>query len=123
MNKKQLLILAVGALTSLSASADINEELTINGQPVEKFVTQIAFEGDNVVLTFDDQSQQKEDMATVVINLSYGDADPTAVNSVKGEREEVETTLYNLAGQRINSNGSSLPKGIYIKNGKKLMIK
>ncbi len=123
MNKKQLLILAVGALTSLSASADTNEELTINGQPVEKFVTQIAFEGDNVVLTFDDQSQQKEDMATVVINLSYGDADPTAVNSVKGEREEVETTLYNLAGQRINSNGSSLPKGIYIKNGKKLMIK
>lgn len=123
MNKKQLLILAVGALTSLSASADINEELTINGQPVEKFVTQIAFEGDNVVLTFDDQSQQKEDMATVVINLSYGDADPTAVNSVKGEREEVETTLYNLAGQRINSNGSPLPKGIYIMNGKKLMIK
>lgn len=123
MNKKQLLILAVGALTSLSASADINEELTINGQPVEKFVTQIAFEGDNVVLTFDDQSQQKEDMATVVINLSYGDADPTAVNSVKGEREEVETTLYNLAGQRINSNGSPLSKGIYIKNGKKLMIK
>lgn len=123
MNKKQLLILAAGALTSLSASADTNEELTINGQPVEKFVTQIAFEGDNVVLTFDDQSQQKEDMATVVINLSYGDADPTAVNSVKGEREEVETTLYNLAGQRINSNGSSLPKGIYIKNGKKLMIK
>ena len=122
MNKKQLLILAVGALTSLSASADTNEELTINGQPVEKFVTQIAFEGDNVVLTFDDQSQQKEDMATVVINLSYGDADPTAVNSVKRAREEVETTLYNLAGQRINSNGSPLPKGIYIKNGTKLMI-
>ena len=83
MNKKQLLILAAGALTSLSASADTNEELTINGQPVEKFVTQIAFEGDNVVLTFDDQSQQKEDMATVVINVRYGDAVPYAVNSVK----------------------------------------
>lgn len=46
----------------------------------------------------------------------------TAINSiVMGNNNAADNAIYNLQGQRVN--GNSLPKGIYIKNGKKFAVK
>ena len=46
----------------------------------------------------------------------------TAINSiVMGNSNATDNAIYNLQGQRVN--GNSLPKGIYIKNGKKFAVK
>lgn len=46
----------------------------------------------------------------------------TAINSiVMGNSNTTDNAIYNLQGQRVNSN--SLTKGIYIKNGKKFAVK
>jgi hypothetical protein len=44
---------------------------------------------------------------------------PTAIQSVKAIASETDGAIYNLSGQRV----SSPSKGIYIQNGKKIIIK
>ena len=46
----------------------------------------------------------------------------TGIGSVNVDKQnKADNAVYNLQGQRVN--GKSLPKGIYIKNGKKFMVK
>ena len=46
----------------------------------------------------------------------------TGIGSVNVDKNNnANNAVYNLQGQRVN--GKSLPKGIYIKNGKKFMVK
>ena len=46
----------------------------------------------------------------------------TGIGSVNVDKNnKADNTVYNLQGQRVD--GKSLPKGIYIKNGKKFMVK
>ena len=46
----------------------------------------------------------------------------TGIGSVNVDKHNnANNAVYNLQGQRVN--GKSLPKGIYIKNGKKFMVK
>lgn len=46
----------------------------------------------------------------------------TGIGSVNVDTQnKADNAVYNLQGQRVN--GKSLPKGIYIKNGKKFMVK
>lgn len=46
----------------------------------------------------------------------------TGIGSVNVDTQnKADNAVYNLQGQRVN--GKSLPKGIYIKNGKKFMMK
>lgn len=37
--------------------------------------------------------------------------------------DKADTGVYNLSGQKMNVSERQLPKGIYIKNGKKIIIK
>lgn len=51
--------------------------------------------------------------------LNFEDAQTTGVNEVRSKMEEVRGIYYNLAGQRVDNP----TKGIYIVNGKKVVIK
>ena len=51
------------------------------------------------------------------LNILFGD-EATGINAVKGLSDD-SGELYNLAGQRVNQSA----KGIYIKNGRKVVIK
>lgn len=50
--------------------------------------------------------------------ISFDD-ESTAINELDGQREDMNGTFYNLAGQRV----ASPTNGIYIVNGKKVIIK
>ncbi len=50
----------------------------------------------------------------------------TAINTpeVAGDSPVVNGYIYNLKGERLNvSDGQNLPKGVYIKGNKKILIK
>ncbi len=57
----------------------------------------------------------------------FGDSDDSTtgvdkVTIIAGEGKNAQV-VYNLNGQLVSNNGNNLPKGIYIKNGKKYMVK
>jgi hypothetical protein len=57
--------------------------------------------------------------AADVIILGDGEDTITDISSVKNDIESSE--IYNLKGQKVNSNADELPHGLYIINGKKII--
>ena len=52
------------------------------------------------------------------LTMVFEDEDVTGVNDVRGQMSDGRGELYNLAGQRI----AQPSKGLYIKNGKKVVL-
>lgn len=103
-----------------TAFADTEQTVTVNGATIGKFVTQLTFSGDNVTLTFDDSSTQTVDMSLVNISLTYG---TSGIESVQVADKEADGKVYSVSGQYVGNTTKGLQKGIYIVNGKKVVIK
>lgn len=95
----------------LSANADVVQTLTINGQTVEKTVTQLTFSGDNVVLHFEgsDESYALDD---VVLDFS----DVSSINSINTFK------LNGLVDGRLDISGlaAGTPVAVFDISGKKM---
>lgn len=85
-------------------------------------VTRITFNGDNVIISFTDGTSSTYDMEAVTIDFSN-------VTSI-GERIEMSKKMglegkqvYDLKGRRAGKSVANLKKGIYIVDGKKVIIK
>ena len=108
------------------------QTLIINGEPVEKVVTKITFNGDLAVLTFSDATEISEDMGNVILRFSSA---PTSIkdiavfqmNKVVGDNllinglaDETQVVIYDASGKDIittygsNINVNGLRPGIYI---------
>lgn len=103
-----------------SMFADTEQTVTVNGTPVSRFVTGLAFSGDNVTMTFDDNTTQTEDMSLVNIVLNYG---TSGIESVQVADKVTDGKVYSISGQYVGNTTKGLQKGIYIVNGKKIVIK
>ncbi|MCM1519786.1 MAG: T9SS type A sorting domain-containing protein [Lachnoclostridium sp.] len=66
--KKKLLAIACLALSCGSAMADA--VLTVNGQQVEKAVASLSFDGDDVIISYGDNSSSRHDMGDAVLNFN-----------------------------------------------------
>ena len=130
--KRLLFFLTAFAFFSvLPSSADNTQVLVVNGETVEKVVTRMTFEGDNVILTFVDNSTQTADMGSVT--LSFGSL--SSINDLKafqlkkvvngqisleGLEKGTEVFIYDTAGKQIarskstNINVSKLKEGVYV---------
>ncbi len=108
------LITAAAALMLFGASAFASHTLTINGSPVDKVVSKITFDGDNVVLHYDDNTSDTHDMEAVEIHniqLSSIEGLETGVfTGVVGNQMIVEglangtvAEVYNLHGIKCAS--------------------
>lgn len=117
---RKSLLFAFGMLLSLHALADNKQTVTINGSVVDKVVTQITFDGDNAVLTFSDASTESVDMSLVTLAFEY---DATAISNVEVADKVLEGKVYNLNGQMVGTSTNGLSKGVYIVNGKKVVVK
>ena len=82
---------------ALSAQAEGGQVVTINGKTVEKVVTRITFEGDNVVLTYTDKTTETVDMAHVSIVFTVTDA----VKALSKEPENAPITYFDLSGRQL----------------------
>jgi hypothetical protein len=128
--KKNSIILAALLLTapvlglSMTTAADNDDNgttqtLTIAGETVERTLSEIRINANNVILLFTDDSQLEVDMKTVSLSMSYDDA--TGISSLRVDNGDGKTTVYNLQGQPVSK--SSQQNGVYIVNGKKVNIK
>lgn len=93
------------------AKADVTQTLTINGQKVEKVVSQITFSGDNVVLHFNG-SEEAYPMNDVQIDFSGTDG----INNVS------TFTFNGIVDGQLNLAGlaAGTPVAVYDISGKKV---
>ena len=113
--KKAYLLLLAGML-STAVFAGNKQTVTIEGQVIEKTISEITFDGDNVVLHYADNSSDQADMSLVTLSFSYT---TTGISQVEGIKKALQGKVYNLQGQCVGSSLQGLSKGVYIINGKK----
>lgn len=117
--KKAYLLLLAGML-STAVFADNKQTVKIDGQVIEKTISEITFDGDNVVLHYADNTSDPADMSLVTLSFSYT---TTGISQVEGIKKALQGKVYNLQGQCVGSSLQGLSKGVYIINGKKVIIK
>lgn len=117
--KKAYLLLLAGML-STAVFAGSKQTVKIDGQVIEKTISEITFDGDNVVLQYSDNTSDQADMSLVTLSFSYT---TTGISQVEGIKKALRGKVYNLQGQYVGSSLQGLSKGVYIINGKKVIIK
>ena len=118
--KKAYLLLLAGML-STAVFAGNKQTVKIAGQVIDKTVTEITFDGDNVVLHYADNTSDNGDMSLVTLSFSYSTT--TGISQVEGIKQSLQGKVYNLQGQCVGKSPKGLSKGVYIINGKKVIIK
>lgn len=120
MNKFYFLLLA--GLLSVNAFAENKQTVTIDGQAVGKTVKEITFDGDNVILSYSDNtSYTTKDMSLVSLAFTYDGT--TGIDQVETTKKALQGKVFNLNGQYVGTSTEGLAKGVYIVNGKKVIIK
>lgn len=117
--KKAYLLLLAGML-STAVFAGSKQTVKIDGQLIEKTVSEITFDGDNVVLQYADNTSDQADMSLVTLSFAY---QTTGISQVEDIKKALRGKVYNLQGQYVGSSLQGLSKGVYIINGKKVIIK
>ena len=70
--KKTYLVLLAGMLSTV-AYADNKQTVKIDGNVIDKVVTEITFEGDDVVLNYADNTSETKDMSLVAFSFTWRD--------------------------------------------------
>ena len=117
--KKAYLLLLAGML-STAVFAGSKQTVKIDGQLIEKTVSEITFDGDNVVLQYADNTSDQADMSLVTLSFTY---QTTGISQVEDIKKALQGKVYNLQGQYVGKSPKGLSKGVYIINGKKVIIK
>lgn len=122
MKRKTFLCMFLMALLSGGTMyAETEQTVIINGTEIDKFVSNLTFNGNNVTLQFDDNTSLTEDMSKVSISLSYENT--TGITNIISMDNSGKSKVYNLNGQYMGKDANALNKGMYIINGKKTVIK
>lgn len=122
MKRKTFLCMFLMALLSGGTMyAETEQTVIINGTEIDKFVSNLTFNGNNVTLQFDDNTSQTEDMSKVSISLSYENT--TGITNITSMDNSGKSKVYNLNGQYMGKDANALNKGVYIINGKKTVVK
>lgn len=122
MKRKTFLCMFLMALLSGGTMyAETEQTVIINGTEIDKFVSNLTFNGNNVTLQFDDNTSQTEDMSKVSISLSYENT--TGITNITSTDNSGKSKVYNLNGQYMGKDANALNNGVYIINGKKTVIK
>ena len=105
---------------STAAMADNKQTVTIGGSQVGTTVKEITFDGDNVTLSYADGTDETLDMSLVKLSFAYN---TTGISNIETSNKVLAGKVFNLNGQLVGTSTQNLNKGIYIVNGKKVIIK
>jgi len=109
---RKLLFVAMAAMAFATSQADDVQTVTIDGTAVNKQVSAIAFDGDNLTLTYTDGTKSETiDMSTVIITFDTS----TALKELENESGQVK--FFNLSGQQLQ--GAPAQGAYLIKKGNK----
>lgn len=108
-------------MLSAAVYADNKQTVKVDGQVIDKTITEITFDGDNVTLSYADNSSDTMGMSLVSLSFTYGTS--AGIHQVDQLKETLQGKVFNLNGQLVGNSVEGLSKGVYIVNGKKVIIK
>lgn len=122
MKRKALCAFLMLGLSGGVAVADTEQTVTVNGEAIDGFITELTFNGDQVTMKFEDGSTQIDDMSLVSIALTYSETS-TGITEIETDDQSTVKRVYTISGQYVGTSTEGLPQGIYIVNGKKTIVK
>lgn len=122
MKRKALCAFLMLGLSGGVAMADTEHTVTVNGEAIDGFITELTFNGDQVTMKFEDGSTRIEDMSLVSIALTYSETS-TGITEIETDDQSTVKRVYTISGQYVGTSTERLPQGIYIVNGKKTIVK
>lgn len=122
MQRKALCAFLMLGLSGGVAMADTEHTVTVNGEAIDGFITELTFNGDQVTMKFEDGSTQIDDMSLVSIALTYSETS-TGITEIETDDQSTVKRVYTISGQYVGTSTEGLPQGIYIVNGKKTIVK
>ena len=122
MKQLRLILVIILSACWIGSWAKGEQTITINGLTIGKSAKKITFSGEKAMITYADGSKQTENMGLIQLSFTY---------STNGGIKKIETTgqklvdnrVYNLNGQYVGTTLNGLSKGVYIVNGKKVVVK
>lgn len=112
-----MMLMSCLLLSVMSATADNIQKIDASK------VSNITFNGDNVTIQYNDGTPDATfDMATITIDFSTTTSIEERMAITKKEGLEGKA-IYNMKGQVVGNSAARLSKGIYIIDGKKVVIK
>ena len=129
MKSKNTLIVAAALLLTAPAfgATPVNDDknatqtVTVNQETIGRIVSEIRLDGNNAVLTFIDGSTMTADMRLVTLTMSYSET--TGVSSLHMTDKDGNVSIYDLQGRKVANGQQPKANSIYIKNGKKVVVK
>ena len=119
---KRLYFMLLLVLASMQLSAENEQTVTVNGITIDKVVKSISFDGDFIVLAYTDDTSDREDMEQVSLAFTY-DEYFTGVEQIKADQDNKFQQVFNLNGMAVGKSFKGLHRGVYIVNGKKVLVK
>lgn len=119
---KQLRLILVIILSACWIGSWAKGEQTINGLTIGKSAKKITFSGEKAMIVYADGSKQTENMGLIQLTFTYSTNGGIKKIETAGQKL-VDTRVYNLNGQYVGTTLNGLSKGVYIVNGKKMIVK
>lgn len=111
--------LATLAALATTAAAQTEQTVKVGTSTLSGFVTDVVLNGNNVVLKMENQGAKTYSLLSTHIDLKY---DETGISTVEAERPTAPE-IYDLQGRRVHTDVDALPRGIYIVDGKKRIVR
>lgn len=122
MKQLRLILVIILSACWVGSWAKGEQTITINGLTIGKNAKKITFSGEKAMITYADGSKQTENMGLIQLSFTYSTNGGIKNIETTGQKL-VDTRVYNLNGQYVGTTLNGLSKGVYIVNGKKVVVK
>lgn len=122
MKQLRLILVIILSACWIGSWAKGEQTITINGLTIGKSAKKITFSGEKAMITYADGSKQTENMGLIELSFTY--STNGGIKKIEtADQKLVDTRVYNLNGQYVGTTLNGLSKGVYIVNGKKVVVK
>ena len=122
MKQLRLILVIILSACWIGLWAKGKQTITINGLTIGKNAKKITFSGEKAMIAYADGSKQTENMGLIQLSFTYSTNGGIKNIETTGQKL-VDTRAYNLKGQYVGTTLNGLSKGVYIVNGKKVVVK
>ena len=122
MKQLRLILVIILSACWVGLWAKGKQTITINGLTIGKSAKKITFSGEKTMIVYADGSKQTENMGLIQLSFTYSTNGGIKKIETTGQKL-VDTRVYNLNGQYVGTTLNGLSKGVYIVNGKKVVVK
>lgn len=122
MKQLRLILVIILSACWIGSWAKGKQTITINGLTIGKSAKKITFSGEKAMIVYADGSKQTENMGLIQLTFTYSTNGGIKKIETAGQKL-VDNRVYNLNGQYVGTTLNGLSKGVYIANGKKVVVK